>query len=247
MRISIVTVCYNSEDTIKKCIDSVSSQSYPDIEHIIIDGNSSDSTVAVASTSASENIKIFSEADDGIYDAMNKGFEKATGEVIAYLNSDDYYAHPGVIRNVMVKFENNNIDYVYGDIYYVNEALIRVRSWVVGELKAGQLRSQQIPHPAFFCRRNAIQRLSIPFDRRLKICGDLKQQLYLINKHNARGCYINEFLTVMRIGGASTANMRAHLLGWKEAMSVYNEVEGRGGMLFVLRKVLAKLDGFRNH
>lgn len=126
-----MTVCYNSEATIKKCVDSVASQSYTDMEHIIIDGSSTDSTVAVASTSASDNLKIFSEADDGIYDAMNKGFEKATGEVIAYLNSDDYYSHPEVIQKVKAKFESDNIDYVYGDIYYVNDAQVRVRSWML--------------------------------------------------------------------------------------------------------------------
>jgi len=92
MKISIVTVCYNSEDTIHKCIESISSQTYQNIEHIIIDGGSSDTKLDIVRSNTSENIKVFSEADDGIYDAMNKGFYKATGDVMAYLNSDDYYS-----------------------------------------------------------------------------------------------------------------------------------------------------------
>tara|TARA_B100001059_G_C17834869_1_gene587327 strand:+ start:4132 stop:4881 length:750 start_codon:yes stop_codon:yes gene_type:complete len=243
MKISIVTVCYNSEDTIHKCIESILTQTYQNIEYIIIDGGSSDATLDIIRSNISENIKIFSEADDGIYDAMNKGFYKATGDVVAYLNSDDYYSSPEVIRSVMLKFNNREVDYVYGDIDYINKALVKVRSWVVGEITTGVLRSQQIPHPAFFCRRYVIDRLSIPFDSSLKICGDLKQQLYLINKHKIRGCYINEVLAIMRIGGASTSGLGASLLGWKEAISVYNEVEGRGGFLYVIRKVLKKVLG----
>ena len=243
MKISIVTVCYNSEDTIHKCIESISSQTYQNIEHIIIDGGSSDSTLDIVRSYTSANIKVFSEADDGIYDAMNKGFYKSTGDVVAYLNSDDYYSNPEVIRSVMLKFDTPYVDYVYGDIDYINESMVKVRSWVVGEIESGVLRSQQIPHPTFFCRRNVIDRLSIPFDSSLKICGDLKQQLYLINKHKIRGCYINQVLAIMRIGGASTSGLGASLLGWKEAVSAYNEVEGRGGFLYVIRKVLIKVSG----
>ena len=207
-------------------MESILSQTYQDLEHIIIDGCSSDNTLDIVRSYASENIKVFSEADDGIYDAMNKGFYKATGDVVAYLNSDDYYSNPEVIRSVMSKFGTPEIDYVYGDIDYINEALVKVRSWIVGEIESGVLRSQQIPHPAFFCRRKVIGRLSRPFDSSLKICGDLKQQLYLINRHKIRGCYINQVLAIMRIGGASTSGISASLLGWKEAVSAYNEVEG---------------------
>ena len=243
MKISIITVCYNSQDTIHTCMESILSQTYQDLEHIIIDGCSTDNTLEIVRSYTSENIKVFSEADDGIYDAMNKGFYKATGDVVAFLNSDDYYSNPEVIQNVMRKFGATEVAYVYGDIDYINEALVKVRSWVVGEIKSGVLRSQQIPHPAFFCRRSVIERLSIPFDSSLKICGDLKQQLYLLNRHKIRGCYINQVLAIMRVGGASTSGLGASLLGWKEAVSAYNEVEGRGGFLYVIRKVLIKVSG----
>ena len=243
MKISIITVCYNSQDTIHTCMESILSQTYQDLEHIIIDGCSTDNTLEIVRSYTSENIKVFSEADDGIYDAMNKGFYKATGDVVAFLNSDDYYSNPEVIQNVMRKFGATEVAYVYGDIDYINEALVKVRSWVVGEIKSGVLRSQQIPHPAFFCRRNVIERLSMPFDSSLKICGDLKQQLYLINRHKIRGCYMYQVLAIMRMGGASTSGLGASLLGWKEAVSAYNEVEGRGGVLYVIRKVLKKVSG----
>lgn len=243
MKISVITVCFNSGKTIKDCVQSVVNQRYDNIEHIIIDGGSTDTTLDIVRAFASKNLEVFSEADDGIYDAMNKGFYKAKGDIVAFLNSDDYYASPDVICNVMNKFESHDVDYVYGDIEYINKAEVKVRSWVVGEIETGVLTSQQIPHPAFFCRRNLIERLPIPFDSSLKICGDLKQQLYLINKHKIRGYYIKEVLVIMRIGGASTSGLSASLLGWKEAVSAYNEVAGKGGVLYVIRKVLRKITG----
>jgi|TARA_B110001450_G_scaffold206699_1_gene196892 glycosyltransferase involved in cell wall biosynthesis len=243
MKISIVTVCYNSEKTIKKSIESVLCQNYADLEYIIIDGGSSDSTLAILSEYADCNFKVISELDDGIYDAMNKGFNQVTGDVVAFLNSDDHYSNNRVIESVMEKFETELVDFIYGNIEFVNQDGIITRRWNVGEIKDGILRSQQIPHPAFFCRSDAIRRLNIPFDDKLKICGDLKQQLYLLNKYKIQGIYIDQVLVTMKLGGASTSGLRASLLGWIEAVRVYNEVEGQGGLLYVFRKVLGKVRG----
>ena len=243
MKISVITVCHNSEGTIEECLESVSRQTYDQIEHIIIDGGSSDGTLGIIRQFESDCIKVFSGRDDGIYDAMNKGFYKASGDVIAYLNSDDFYSSSDVLYKVMCKFKNPRIEYVYGDIEYIDDTSSTVRSWVVGEINSGVLTSQQIPHPAFFCRRDAIGRLPIPFDSKLKICGDLKQQLLLLNVHNIQGSYLNEVLAIMRLGGASTSGLRSSLTGWREAVEVFNEVEGRGGLAYVVKKVFRKISG----
>jgi glycosyltransferase len=242
IKFSIITVSYNSEKTIEKTLKSVSCQEHLNIEHIIVDGNSNDSTLAIIKKHVDTNIKFISESDDGIYDAMNKGVALATGDVVAFLNSDDIYVDSKVISDVAHKFSQNNIQYVYGDIDLISKSGSVIRRWIVGSDCEVKLHGKQIPHPTFFVLRDTILSLETPFDSSYKISADLKQQLLIINKSGARGAYIPRILVNMMVGGASTGSLSSYLLGWKESVKAYNEVFESGGFTFTFRKVFSKIN-----
>lgn len=245
MKISIVTVAFNAERTIANTLDSVAAQQHPDIEHIIIDGCSTDRTLEIVRFRGSHVSRVLSEPDDGIYDAMNKGLALATGDVVGFLNSDDTYADRAVISDVAWHFSNGSMDYVYGDIHMLDEAGEVVRHWQTGDIPVGGLRNTQIPHPALFVRRSLLDSLNPAFDPSYRISADLKQQLILINKLCARGGYIKRPLVFMSIGGASTAGLRSYAVGWQESIRAYNEVFGRGGWCYTFKKVASKVRGIR--
>jgi glycosyltransferase len=121
MKVTIITPTFNSAKTLSHNLNSVARQSYKNIEHIIVDGNSSDSTISVVHKNSNKKIRLISEPDNGIYDAMNKGVSLASGDIIAFLNSDDFYIDSKVISDVSEKFSNNSIQYVYGDIDFISK------------------------------------------------------------------------------------------------------------------------------
>lgn len=245
MKISVVTVCFNSAKTIADTLQSVARQSHPEVEHVIVDGGSTDGTVALVQASASRSTRIVSGSDDGIYDAMNKGLALVTGDLVAFLNSDDYYIDSGVLSDVATACEAGNADFVYGDIRMVNAGGETVRNWRTGPIPDGGFTAGQIPHPAFFVRKPVLDTLSPAFDPKYRIASDLKQQLILINQRGARGVYLQRPLVIMRIGGASTGKLSSYLAGWKESALAYNEVFGSGGSWYTARKVLSKVRSLR--
>jgi glycosyltransferase involved in cell wall biosynthesis len=245
MKISIITVCFNSEKTIFRTIKSVMNQTYPNIEHIFVDGGSTDSTLKIIQSYNYKNKIVISEPDNGIYDAMNKGFYLSSGEVIAFLNSDDFYCYDNVISDIMESINNPYIDFVYGDINIINQNGKIVRFWCSGDLKSYGLDGRQLPHPAFFVKRNVLDLLNIPFDTSYHIAADLKQQLLIINKFSKKGFYFKKTLVMMMNGGKSTKNFRAYLSGWRECIRAYNEVFQFGGIFFTLRKIFFKIGHIR--
>jgi glycosyltransferase involved in cell wall biosynthesis len=245
IKISVVTATWNSIRTLQDCIDSVCSQTYQNREHVVVDGVSTDGTLGLINQN-SDRIDIFeSEPDNGIYDALNKGFRLATGDVVGILHSDDYYYDDSILERVALEFEDPSVDYVYGDIQIINTEGRQLRYWKAGPLADGKIRSTQIPHPSLFLSRNLIDRLATPFDTSYKISADLKQQIIFANILRAKGAYIHSPLVKMRIGGTSTANFQAYLDGWKESRRAWNEVYGNGGGMYVLKKVFSKLKGLR--
>ena len=245
MKISIVTVSYNAVSSIKNAILSVINQDYADVEHIIIDGASNDGTVELIE-SYSSKINIFvTEKDFGIYDALNKGFTLATGDVVGILHSDDTFYDNGVLSNVMNTFINYSCDYVYGDVEMIDAKGKVRRYFKVGNLKSGKIVSKQIPHPGLFLSRRVVDNLEPVFDPKYKIAADLKQQLIFANVLHAEGRYMPSPVAKMRIGGTSTANALAYFEGWLESRKAWNEVHGHGGLFYVLRKLLYKLSGVR--
>ena len=245
MKISIVTVVFNARHTIEQSITSVLTQKNCDVEHVIVDGGSTDGTLELIRSQATDRQMVLSEPDSGIYDALNKGFGMATGEVVGILHADDCFKDEFVLSRVRTVFSSNNPDYVYGDIEMVDANERVVRYWRAGALGDGKIKSSQIPHPALFLRHDLIKKLGVPFDTSYKISGDLKQQLIIANKIGAKGMYLESPLVRMRIGGTSTKNFAAYLAGWRESRRAWNEVEGKGGTAFVVKKVASKLKGLR--
>jgi glycosyltransferase len=245
MKISIVTVCRNSADTISATLRSVAMQTYTDIEHLIIDGASTDDTLAVIQRDGMHSKIVISEPDEGIYDAMNKGLSFASGDIVAFLNADDIYCDSEVIADVAQAFDSNSTDFVYGDLLMVNEKGRVIRNWKSGEIPSSGRIGTQIPHPVLFVNRHLLNKIKPSFDSTYKIAADLKQQLIFINKLQARGYYIKRPLVKMAAGGTSTKSLNSFIVGWKESRRAYNDIFGRGGTVFTIRKVISKLKGLQ--
>jgi hypothetical protein len=241
--ISIVTVCFNSAKTIAATLRSVDEQSHREREHIIVDGGSTDQTMAIVRRLGASVTRAICEPDSGIYDAMNKGVRLASGELVAFLNSDDSYADREVLVDVSQAYAATGADLVYGDLDMIGADGRLVRRWRTGEIPPRGLSGTQIPHPVLWVRRELLLQLSPPFDPSYRISADLKQQILLLNKLGARGAYVRRPLAHMRIGGASTSALSGYLTGWRESARAYNEIFGGGGWWFTAKKVSSKLPG----
>jgi glycosyltransferase len=238
-------VCYNSAATISATLSSVAKQTYPYVEHLIIDGQSTDDTISIIQREGSHVARVISEPDEGIYDAMNKGLSFASGDLVAFLNSDDVYSDSEVLADVACAFDSNSVDFVYGDLLMLNEKGDVVRDWKSGEIPPAGLTGTQIPHPVLFVKRSLLNQIEPSLDSSYRIAADLKQQLIIINKLKANGFYIRRSLVKMAIGGTSTNGLRSYLEGWKESGRAYNEVFGQGGVMFTVKKVLSKFKGLQ--
>ncbi|MGB9796081.1 glycosyltransferase [Fervidobacterium riparium] len=219
--ISIVTVTYNSAEFIEECIKSVASQIYKNVEYIIIDGDSTDGTLDIIKKYYKLGIvtKYVSEKDNGIYDAMNKGIDLATGDVIGFLNSDDKYADERVLEDVATEFMKIGADFVYGDLIYVKRNKnVPIRFWRVGDVNLRKLKyGWQICHPTFFVKTNIAK--AVRYDLTYRIASDYDFILRIL-KQTERYAYIRRPLVMMRFGGTSTKSLRAMVLLNKENMTI---------------------------
>jgi glycosyltransferase involved in cell wall biosynthesis len=212
MKISIITATFQSARTLRDTIDSVHRQTWPDLEHIIVDGKSTDGTLSIVS--AHDHLtKVISEPDRGIYDAMNKGIALADGEVIGILNSDDFYADERVIADIAERFMDPAVDAVYGDLDYIHaqDSSRLTRRWKAGRYQPGGFRwGWMPPHPTFFVRRRLYEQYG-GFNLDMGTCGDYELMLRLVHRHGARLSYVPRTLVKMRAGGASNASLAARL------------------------------------
>jgi glycosyltransferase involved in cell wall biosynthesis len=218
MKISLITITYNSAATVEKTVQSVLEQDYPDIEYIIVDGLSTDDTLQKLAPYQKNIHRILSEKDLGLYDALNKGIGLATGEIIGFIHSDDFYAHPAVISRVIKAFENPSVQAVYGDLQYVDKEDTShiIRHWVSGEYRDGLfLKGWMPPHPTFFVRAECYQRYGI-FNLQLTSSADYELMLRLIHKHKIKLRYIPEVLVKMRAGGKSNFSLANRLKANRE-------------------------------
>ena len=245
MKISIVTATYNCAPVIEYCLASVEGQSYLDVEHVVVDGASTDATKEILSANRAKLAVCVSEPDAGIYDALNKGFALSSGDVVGILHSDDQFYDATVLARVVRAFEDPSIDYAYGDIEMVRPDGNLARYWRTGVFPDGRVTGAHIPHPALFLSRRLVDLLMPVFDTNYRIAADIKQQLTFANVLRARGAYIPRPLVRMSIGGTSTANFSSYLLGWRESRRAWNEVHGSGGARFAVKKVLSKFSGIR--
>lgn len=212
LRISIITVTYNSSQTIRDTLESVKAQKYADVEHIIIDGASTDNTLDIV-RSYEHVSKYISERDMGLYDAMNKGVQLATGDVIGILNSDDVYAHEDVLSHVAQMFQNEKTDTLYGDLDFVapNDLNKVVRSWRSGKFSRTNFQFGWMPpHPTFFVRREVYEQTGL-FNLSLRSAADYELMLRILFKHQYKTSYLKEVLVKMRVGGMSNGSWRKRL------------------------------------
>jgi glycosyltransferase involved in cell wall biosynthesis len=209
MKISIITVAYNSAETIADTLRSVAVQSHTDFEHLLIDGNSTDSTVHVVEAHRHSNLILSSEPDDGIYDAMNKGLSRASGEVIGFLNSDDFYADATVLKRVATAFEEGSVDACFADLVYVTPDNTRVlRYWKSKPFSKRDFANGWCPaHPTFFIRRSAYDRLG-GFDQSFKLAADVEFMMRYLERGAVKSVYIPHVFVRMRIGGVSNKNIK---------------------------------------
>ena len=212
MKISIITVCYNSEETISDTIQSVLSQDYKDVEYIIVDGKSTDRTLEIIQ-SIKSRIKLISEKDRGIYDAMNKGINIASGDVIGILNADDVYKNSQVLTAVMDAFKAN-VSIVYGDIEYVkyNDLSKVMRKWKAGVFRLGKFKwGWMPPHPGFFIKKSCYESFGL-FNLNLSTSADYELMLRMLEVHHLSCNYISKIITSMRVGGASNSSLKNRLI-----------------------------------
>lgn len=242
MTFSIITVTKNSRSTIVDTVTSVLRQKSVVVEHILKDCVSSDDTVALA-RAANPSIKVLEQPDAGIYDGMNQGYSIASGDVIAFLNSDDYYPSDHVLAAVQRLYDERNCDYVYGNVDFINSSDRIVRRTRPLFDPAVGIRATQIPHPALFVKKHVLDSITPVFDTSYRIAADLKQQLRIANERRCVGCHLDQTLAIVRIGGASTRDFTSYASGWKESIRAYDEVMGGGGIRFVVRKVLSRFRG----
>jgi glycosyltransferase len=212
MRISIITVCYNRKATIEKTIKSVLEQKYSNIEYIIIDGNSSDGTKEIIESYRDKISKYISEPDKGMYDAINKGLQLATGDVIGLMHSDDEFYDENAISKIAARFVfNPKTEGIYGDGIYVSndteERLIRNR--IGGAFSLQKVKSGWLPlHPTVYLKKSIIEKHGL-YNLDFKIASDTEFLLRYLYKYRIKMDYINAYIVKMRMGGMSTNAKRA--------------------------------------
>jgi glycosyltransferase len=246
MRVSVITVAYNSAKTISDTLQSVAEQSYSDIEYIVVDGASADETTAIVGRYGRTVSMLISEPDRGIYDAMNKGLKLASGDLIGFLNADDMFAHSGAVASIaQAALQNPGADAIYGDLVYVrqDEPGKSLRYWRSGEFSRSRLRFGWMPpHPTFYLRSNRLAKLGV-FSDHLKIAADYDFVLRCLNRPDAQAAYIPEVLVRMRAGGASNRSLAALLNKSREDLWALR-TNGLSGWPTLICKNLRKLPQF---
>ena len=246
MLVSIVTVCFNSERTIRDTLNSVKKQSHDLIEHIIIDGKSKDKTLNIISE-YNHVSKIISESDEGIYDAMNKGLSLCNGDIVGFLNSDDFFYDDNVISGYVEKFENQDADVVYGDLDFIAENQNKtVRRWQSSSFKNENISKGWIPpHPTFYARRDLFNKLG-GFDKNFKLASDYDLMIRFLIDTSTKSYYFEGCKVKMRYGGATTRSILNILLGNIEILKSLKKNGVEVGKFFLFQKLISKLMQFMN-
>lgn len=244
MKISIITITYNSAKTLQRALASILSQTYKDIEHIIVDGASDDGTVEIikAYAEAHQNVRWVSEKDDGIYNALNKGIRMATGDVIGFLHSDDVLNSADSIEQIATAFESSQADVVYGDLQYCKGGKV-VRRWKSNAFNPRALKFGWMPpHPTVYVRKEVYEQVGL-YDEWFRISADYDMLLRIFTA-GYETHYIPEVMVSMETGGASNKNTKARLSKTQEDFIVLKKNHVGAGLLTVACKQLRKIRQF---
>lgn len=246
MKISIITVSYNSQSTILDTIDSVNHQDYPNIEHVFIDGKSTDNTLDIIKSKSKRKNVIISEKDNGIYDAMNKGIKYCTGDIIGILNSDDLYCSNLVIGQIVKAFDKSGKDIVYGNINYVDKENTNkvIRKWkssnyITNSFKKGW----HPPHPSFFVKKEVYEKYG-NFDLNLKIAADFDLMYRFIEVKRAPSFFLDIFIVNMRLGGESNRSLQNIYKGNMDVIKSFKKYNSKQHPLYIFYRLIPKLKQF---
>jgi len=247
LKISIITATFNSSESLKSCIDSVVMQDYSSIEYIIIDGKSSDSTTEIVKNyqATYSYIKMVSENDSGIYDALNKGLALATGDVIGFLHSDDLFPSNTIISELATKINDNNLDGIYGDLQYVTKENTNkiIRIWKSCDFRPELLKKGWMPaHPTLIIKKQVYLKHGF-FNKSYKISADYDFMLRIFKDSNLKFGYLPKVVTKMRVGGVSNRSIKNIIKKTKED---YRAVRSNniGGCFTILQKNTSKIKQF---
>ncbi len=248
MKISIITVTFNSAATLEQTILSVINQTHKDIEFIIVDGKSTDDTIKIVEKYKNSISKFISEADNGLYDAINKGIDLASGKVIGILHSDDFYINNEVIQKYEDVFETKNCDAVYADLYYVERENTNkiIRKWKSGNYKKNSFKNGWMPpHPTFFVKKEIYGKFG-KFNLDFKSAADYELMLRFILKNQIKIAYLPEYTVKMRVGGKSNVTVANRVNANLEDRKAW-EINGLKPLFYTLYlKPLRKIKQFFN-
>lgn len=246
MKVTIITATYNSEKYIIDCINSVNQQGWPLIQHVFIDGGSTDSTLSIVEKFSKREKIVLSEPDNGIYDAMNKGIFLSDGDVVGILNSDDLFKDSNVVESIVNTIKKKECDCVYGDLEFVSQSNINqvVRFW-----KSEQFHKNSFsvgwhpPHPTFYVKKEIYDKYG-SFDIDLEVSADFELMLRFLEKHNVSNCYLNKTFVKMRYGGESTGSLKKIVLGNKNIMKAFKKNDIPVSIFYPFFRIFSKLPQF---
>ena len=243
MKISIITVCFNSKEHIKDTIESVFNQSYPEIEYIVVDGGSKDGTVEILKSFNGKISQWISEPDEGIYDAMNKGIRLATGDVVGIVNSDDFFHRRDSIEAIAKCFRENEVESVFADVIFVkrDNPERHIRYYSSESFRPWKMKFGFMPaHPTFFTYRSTFEKYGF-YDTSFTIAADFEIMVRLFLKHKISYKYINMDLMKMRTGGVSTRSLKSNLIINKENLRALRKNGFYSNYLFLFSRYVIKI------
>jgi glycosyltransferase involved in cell wall biosynthesis len=241
--VTVITVCYNSANSLERALQSVAIQDWPNVEHIVIDGGSTDDTLAILDRYQNHLAQVVSEPDKGIYDAMNKGLDRATGDIVCFLNADDQYASSHVLSRIAQQMQEHQLDAILGDVafFHATDPTRTVRRYRSDRFTPERLAWGWMPaHPALFFNKSVVQRVG-RFKTEYRIAGDFDYIARAFYGCDMRYEHLPEVLVQMQTGGASTAGWRSKVLLNKEVLRACRENGIDTNILKILSKYPLKL------
>ena len=245
MKISIITATYNSDTTVRDTLESILRQTHQDWEIIIEDGGSNDDTLAIVreyEPQCNGKMRIFSEKDEGLYDAMNRGIARATGDVIGILNSDDFYHDERVVEDIVNAFEQKNVDCIYGNLVFIDEKNKNntLRIWKGTQHECGAfLRGWHPAHPTFYAKRIWFERFG-GFNLQYAISADFELMLRFIEKGQIRNAYLDRYFVKMRMGGESTGSIRNIIKGNRNILRALRDNGFKPSRFYLIKRLIPK-------